>query len=297
MKKWMFDRQLRYFLVCAQELSFTKAADRLLLSQSALSQQIREFERKLELSLFVRQGRGIALTPAGKELQRRVEPHFSQLDQIVSDLKYQQGISEGTIVIAGVHPIISYWLPSLIANYAQRYPRIKFSLRCGGSLEMLELISNRTADIGLIYHNVVSDLDLEPLFTEKLVAIFSSKLPDAQQILKAKSLLENTPLIMPKFGYSLRRLIEDALETKVENTQIETETVSSMLNLARHGAGVCFLPAYVLNDGYQDLHHCQLSGISMEVPVSLAVKPKVPVSPIVVQLMNNIKQLAKGQVD
>lgn len=295
MKKRMFDRQLRYFLVCAQELSFTKAAERLALSQSALSQQIRQLEFELEKNLFVRQGRGIRLTPAGKKLQHQIESHFSQLDQIVSDFKYQQGISEGTIVIAGVHPVISYWMSTLIASYAQRYPKIKFHLRCGASSEMLELISNRTADIGLIYDNVASELHLERLFTENLVAIFSSKLPDAQEILQTKALLKNTALIMPKLGYSLRRLIENALETKVENIQIETETVCSMLNLARDGAGVCFLPVYVLNKGYQNLHHCQLSGISMKVPVALAVKPQTPLSPIVTQLIKDIKDLAKGQ--
>ncbi len=287
----MFDRQLRYFLVCAQERSFTKAADRLDISQSALSQQMRQFEHQLEQTLFVRRGRGVALMAAGIELQKRVEPCFLTLDQVVEEFKYQQGVVEGSISIASVHPVLSYLLPNVIADYSKRYPRVKFSLHCGGSLKVIELVRSRTADFGLIYNNVVSDMDLVPLFTEKLAAVFSPNMPRADEILRTKKLPNDTPLILFQSGYSLRRVLDRVLQDKKSNIQIETETVDSMLNLVCAGAGVCFLPAYIFKQR-SDLSHCNLIDMDMEVSVAQITKPGVPIPPIVSQLIDDIKKVA-----
>lgn len=290
----MFDRQLRYFLTCAQELSFTRAAERLDISQPALSQQMRRFENKLGQSLFIRRGRGVSLTTAGMKLRQQVEPHFLELDQIVREFRHQQGVSEGVISIASVHPVLSYLLPNLIAAYTQRHPKVEFNLRCGASLEVIELTANQTVDIGLIYNNVVSDMKVEFLFTEQLSAVFSPKLSMANEILRTKTLPNAVPLVMSPPSYSLRRVVDNALKKQSSYVQIETETVDSMLNLVHAGAGVCFLPAYTVK-GYTELYQCELTGIDMQVPVALIIKPDVPMSPIVSQVVKNIKELAEKQ--
>lgn len=290
----MLDRQLRNFVVCAQELSFTRAAERLDLSQSALSQQIRQLENQLEQSLFFRRGRGVALTVEGVELLESIEPHFLGIDEIVQKFKYKQGISEGTISIAGVHPVLSYLLPNLIADYARRYPNIRLNLRCGSSLEVIELTNNRAVDIGLIYDNVVSDIEKEMLFTEQLEAVFSSSLPQADEILETNKLSETTPLVLCQPSYSLRRVVDNSLRNQNSYIQIETEAVDSMLNLVRAGAGVCFLPAYIFNQ-YPDLYHCELTDVKMRVSVAIVTKVGAPIPPIVLQLLEEIKVLAKAQ--
>jgi DNA-binding transcriptional LysR family regulator len=284
----MLDRQLRYFLICAQECSFTKAAERLNISQSALSQQMREFEQQLQQSLFIRRGRGVVLTAAGIDLQQRVEPCFLELDQALQNFRHRQGVSEGTISIASVHPVLSYLLSNLIADYIRQYPRVNFSLLCGGSPKVVEMVRNRTADLGLIYDNVISDMHVEPLFTERLLAVFSPNLPMAKEILKTRTLPDATPLIMFQSGYSLRRTADKALNAKKHCIRVETETVDSMLNLVRSGAGVCFLPAYI-SGLHKELHHCELANVTMQVSVAQITKPDVPMQPLVSQLVKDIK--------
>ena len=286
----MSDRQLRYFLICAQELSFTRAAERLALSQSALSQQIRELERDLDLPLFIRKGRGVALTPAGVELQYRVEPHLLGLDQVVKEIKFHQGISEGTISIASVHPVLSYLLPDLISDYAKKNPKVSLNLRCGSSQRVIDLTYNRTVDFGIIYNNVVSDMNVEPLFTESLSAVFSPKMPYAKELLDSRCIPKNARLLMFPSSYSTRRVVDNALSIKHQFIQIETETVDSMLNFTQAGAGICFLPEYIFNR-YPDLYHCEIINSKMEVPVALITKPDISKPPIVSEIVKNIKKL------
>ncbi len=290
--KSMLDRQLRYFFVCAHELSFTRAAERLGLSQSALSQQIRQLEHQLEQTLFLRRGRGITLTAAGIELFDKTEPHFSGIDKAVNELKYQQGISEGTISIAGVHPVLSYLLPDLIADYARRHPKVKFNLRCGGSAEVIELTNNQTVNFGIIYDNVANDITKDGIYTEQLEAVFSSKLIQANEILETNILPENTPLVLCQPSYSLRRIVDNALKAIKPCIQIETEAVDSLLNLARAGAGVCFLPSYIFGQ-HPDLYHCPLANINMQVPVAIVTKSNTPTPPLVLDLINEIREIVK----
>lgn len=290
--KSILDRQLRYFLVCAHELSFTRAAERLDISQSALSQQIRQLEDLLEQTLFLRKGRGITLTTAGTELLDKTEPHFLGIDKAVDELKYQQGISEGTISIAGVHPVLSYLLPDLITDYARRHPKVKFNLRCGGSAEAIELTNNQTVNFGLIYDNVASDIRKETIYTEQLEAVFSSKLLQAKEILETKTLPENTPLVLCQPSYSLRRIVDNALNAIEPRIQFETEAVDSLLNLTREGAGVCFLPSYIFCQ-HPDLYHCPLDNIKMQVPVAIITKANTPTPALVLDLIDEIKAIVK----
>jgi DNA-binding transcriptional LysR family regulator len=105
MPRGSFD-DLRYLIAVAQEQSFTKAAGKLRLSQSALSQTIRQVEKRLEVRLLARTTRSVSLTEAGERLVRAVAPRFEKIEAEVEALSELREKPAGAVrITAGDHAI------------------------------------------------------------------------------------------------------------------------------------------------------------------------------------------------
>ncbi len=286
----MSDLQLRYFLVCAEERSFTLAANRLGISQPALSQQIRKLEDELGITLFTRAGRGIQLTAAGRQLWGKVHPLYQNVDQAIRELQFQEGVVEGTIAIAGPHTVISYLLPSLISQHSVDNPEVKFQLHARSSQEVIQLAYNRTVDFGLVHSTMVlpPELEAEAIHDEQLVAIFAEDFPGAGQILQSRTLPQGTPMILFPPGYALRRAVENAFADQMLAIRMEVETVDIMLNLARNGSGVCFAPRYVAA-GQPGLIYSSLDNLDLTLSIMLVTRYKNLIQPITQNFIDQLK--------
>ena len=287
----MSDLQLRYFLICAQERSFTDAANRIGVSQPALSQQIRKLETNLGISLFLRAGRGIKLTAAGQKLWGQMQPLYNNVDSVIRELQFQEGVIEGTIAIAGVHSILSYLLPEVISDHAKNSPEIKFQIYTRSSQEVIQLAFNRTVDFGLVYENMAlpNELDIHPIYNELLVAVFSPDAEFAGQIIQERSLPAEAPVIVFPPGYAIRSAVDKAFSDRPLNIRMEVETIDIMLNLVRHKAGVCFAPLYVAQH-QPDLCFSALSGIHIELSTVMVSRHGNPPQPITQQFVERLYQ-------
>lgn len=297
----MTDLQLRYFLICAEEGSLTGAANRLSISQPALSQQIRQLELSLKITLFSRGGRGITLTSSGNKLWLNIQPLFDSLDSILLEAKHQEGVSEGTISIAGVHSILPYLLPKLIADHAKSNKEVKFKLYTRSSQEVIQLVNNRTVDFGLVYENIPMppEISVHSIFEEQLVAIFSPKFPLASKIKSTKRISADLPIISLPQGYALRKVINHAFHNTDLNIKMEVETLDMMLSLCQHESGICFAPKYVMNNR-PDLDFCVLDNIDMKLSMALITKHRREIQPIAKVLIDKIKTLfltRRGKLD
>lgn len=286
----MNDLQLRYFLVCAEELSFTRAADRLGISQPALSQQIKRLEASLKITLFYREGRGIKLTASGNKLWQRVLPLFENLDQVIQETKFQEGVSEGTIAIAGVHSILPYMLSGVISDYAQQCADVNFRIYTRSSQEVIQLVHNRTADFGLVYQNLPMppEIEVAHLLKEKLVVAYSPQLAAADEIERTGQIPPELPVILLSPGYALRKVVNQALRNTELNISFEVETLDMMINLCANNAGICFAPEYVVSQR-ADLNYCKLADIKMELSMAIITRYGKSMQPIAEQLIENIK--------
>lgn len=286
----MSDLQLRYFLVCAEERSFTLAANRLGISQPALSQQIRKLEEELGITLFTRVGRGIQLTAAGRQLWGKVHPLYKDVDQAIRELQFQEGVIEGTIAIAGPHTVISYLLPPLISQHSAENSEVKFQLHARSSQEVIQLAYNRSVDFGLVHSTMVlpPELEAQAIHDEQLVAIFAEDFPDAKQIQHSRSLPIGTPVILFPPGYALRRAVDNAFDDQALDVRMEVETVDIMLNLARNGSGVCFAPKYVAAN-QPGLIYSPLNNLDLTLSIMLVTRYKNPIQPITQHFIDQLK--------
>ena len=241
----MQDQRLRYFLVSAEEQSLTRAAQRLGLSQAALSQQIRKLEENLGGRLFERRGRGVELTAAGKRLAEELQGPFAQIDQALAEVAYAGGARRDTIRLASVQSLYGYYVPAAIRAFADDYPEVDYVLDAAEtSAAVVHATLTHAADLGLTIDTMVAhaELDVTRLFDERIVAVLRSDSPALRQIEQDGTIAPDTPMIMYSKSSALRRMIDRALRDTPLKIKAEVNTLDTMLWLAQFGVGVCLLP-------------------------------------------------------
>lgn len=125
---------LRLFLCIAQHLSLSRAAVELGLSASALSHALRALEERLDLRLFNRTTRSVALTEAGERLRERIPPAFRDIDDTLYDLNSFRGKPAGTLRINAGRPAVQIALLPLLGRFLAMYPDIRVEVVADNAL-------------------------------------------------------------------------------------------------------------------------------------------------------------------
>ena len=146
----LHSRLLRQFIAVAEELHFGRAAERANMAQSPLSQAIRKLEAQVGTPLFERNKRNVALTAAGQVLLKEA---YQWLEREQATLERVRHASSGEIghLSIGFRGSIGYGLmPELISQFRQRFPRVQLRLVESATLEQLELLEQRSLDVGFL---------------------------------------------------------------------------------------------------------------------------------------------------
>ncbi len=160
-------RHLRYFMAVAEELHFSKAAERLFIVQPALSRQIKELEAELGLSLFKRTKRAVALTEAGSYYYNEAKNILLTLEQMRKRAKEIDSGSIGKIKIGYVGSAMQSVLPKMILHLQKQYPELRFELYEMKAKVQIEMLKNGKLDIGFLrVPGEDKELMYETIFTE-----------------------------------------------------------------------------------------------------------------------------------
>jgi DNA-binding transcriptional LysR family regulator len=146
--------QLRIFVYVAERLHMTRAAEALGLTQSAASAAIAALEARHGVRLFDRVGRGLALTEAGRVFvpeARGVLLRARGAEQALIDLA---GLRRGTLTLAASQTISSYWLPSVIAKFAEAHPGVELKVSAGNTAEVARSVIDGVAELGFVEGDV-----------------------------------------------------------------------------------------------------------------------------------------------
>lgn len=243
------DRLLRTFLLVAQGGSLQKAADRLGLSQPAVSKQISALEAFLECVLFTRHGRGMALTPVGQRLAQSAAEHFAMLD-VALDTARSAADAVRYVRIACVNTLAAYLLPPVVAELRRTHPGLVVRLDNASSPDVVDQVVRGHADIGLVYDLAVNTdaVQVLRLYHEEVSAYGLRSLCSvesdggAQPLSLTAAELARRTLIVPPRPYALRRVIERELPGPLA-IAAECSSVSVSLDLAAAGVGMVLLPS------------------------------------------------------
>ena len=155
-------RQLRYFLKAAETLNFTDAAKQMYITQSTLSQQIKQLEDELNVLLFDRIGKKVYLTEAGKEFLPFAKQTVEDAELGVQRIRDLQGIRRGTLRI-GITYSLSFGFSSILLKFMKEYPNIKLEVIYDTALELLQKLKNRDLDFVLSFNMSVPEEQIELL--------------------------------------------------------------------------------------------------------------------------------------
>ncbi|AEA63716.1 LysR family transcriptional regulator [Burkholderia gladioli] len=190
-------RHLRYFLAVAEEGQFTRAAERLAMQQPPLSQQIRLLEEEIGFDLFVRQPRGVELTPAGRAFAQNAELVLETLQQGVAHARRIARGELGTIAVgltssAGFHPMTT----DAIRGFRAAHPGIEITLAELNAAELTERLANGQLQVAFLRKPVdtLPGIAFEPLLDEPMVAV----LPVGHRLLTAMAEGDPPPTISLK---------------------------------------------------------------------------------------------------
>lgn len=233
---------LAIFQAVALSGSVSGAARRLHVSQSAVSKQLGEFERVLQVTLFDRLPRGMRATEAGRVLLGYANRLFaieSEAEQAMGDLRQ---LARGRIAIGSSRTIGAYLLPGVLAGFSARYPGVELSLQVDNTVAIEAKLSAGEIDIGFT-EGIMSEsvFDYQVLSEDELVLIAAPHHPAvARAPLPAKA-LGSYPLLMHEVGSGTREVTERALAAQrivlrpamtLASTEAIKQTVATGLGLA-----------------------------------------------------------------
>jgi len=240
-------RQLQAFSLTAELGSFTKAARAMHLTQSALSQLVRELEQSMGIKLFDRTTRQLALTQVGIEFLASSNRILNDLDHARANVTKWLAHRTGKVVIAAPLILSSTYLAKVIAGFKREFPDIELVLKDSLPDEVINQIRNGTADLGVgTLRRTESGLHTQDLFDESMVAIFSSD----HALSRIKKLdwkhLEGESLLLPKFGSVFRELSEKGFAKAGISPEpfFEANYVGTLIGLAAEGLGIAIVPKY-----------------------------------------------------
>jgi len=237
-------RRLEYFAAVARHGSFTRAADALWITQSALSQQVRRLEAELGVELLRRTPRGAELTAAGEELLPRAERILAEVAAARADVDRHAGVVRGRVRVAAT-ATDSPRLPAALAAFHRAHPGLQIALRHAPASEITTLVASGAADVGVASppERLPAGVSAVALREEPLRAL----LPPGDPVPEVVALddLRGRPFILAEPGTALRAAVMAACQQAGFSPVplFEVSDPGTVRFLAHAGLGVSVVPA------------------------------------------------------
>ena len=245
--------RIRVFRAVAQHLNFSRAAEELLLTQPAVTQQIKALEDELGIPLFDRGGGRIALTPGGAALLPYAEKIKSLGDEALAAVAQAYGHQAGELSIGASQTIGQYLLPTFIAGFRRSNPQVRVRARGGNTNEVLEALIARDIQLALIEGpEQRKDVQIEPFMEDHMVLVVPAAHEWADSEIAPED-LKGQPLLMREFGSGSRRVVEKALaaaglKAKDLTISMELDSTEGLLNAVETGLGVTFVSRWAVRN-------------------------------------------------
>ena len=169
----------RFLALChiAETGSFSKTAEEMGYSQSAVSQMIRSLENEFEMALLLRSHNGAELTHEGKELLPLIRATVNSYRAVAEKTKELKGMSSGEIRIGTMSSVSNFWLPKMIKEFKKQYPNVSFTLNQGEYTSIAQWVRSGEVDFGFANLDAVKDLAKIPLYTDEMMAVLPEEHP------------------------------------------------------------------------------------------------------------------------
>lgn len=226
--------------------SFSKAAEAMGYTQSSMSQMIASLEDELSIKLLNRYRTGAKLTIEGAELYPYIERTIYQYRAAQERAKEIRGLETGVIRMGALASIAAYWLPGLLKEFQQKFPRVEFVIHQGDYASIQEGIKTGALDFGFVSPAAVSGLKTIPLKEGKMLAILPEEHPLAQESVVPLAALAREPYILLEEGHYYEPMEAfEALGVK-PNVKYTIHNDHAIMTMVEAGLGVSILAELVM---------------------------------------------------
>lgn len=264
-------RQLRYFLAVAEAGSFSRAADRLGLSQPSVSQQMRDLEAGLRLTLFQRRGKRILLTPAGMVFEEHARAMLRQLENCLEELSREPTQLRGALHV-GIVPFLDVaLLPKLLGAFVAAHPGIRLRVQEFSSPDIETALEEGRVHVGLGFLTRHSpNLRYDPLWRDEISLIVPESHPWAKRSFVNVQEIHQQRLLQVPDTFVIRRMTDDIcrLHLARPSTVAEISSFEALLRSLSTANAAALLPKSALH-GIAGLKAVRLRGKNLSVEIGL----------------------------
>jgi DNA-binding transcriptional LysR family regulator len=242
-------RHLRYFVAVADAGNVSRAAQRLHITQPALTRQIQDFERGLACRLFDRIGRRIILTRDGQEILERTRRLLADAEALQERARALAGGEAGVLRIGATPQFIEAALPEVLTRYASAYPGIEVQVVEGGAGFLVTRVREGELHLAVGVWRT-GGLQNQPLFPGRVLAVMQRRHRLAGQNALAVTDLIKVPLLLLGRDFQTRELFDEAcLAAHFEpSIRLESRSPQPLIALAEAGHGIAIVPSAVRLD-------------------------------------------------
>lgn len=240
---------LRYFEIVAKEEHYTHAAEKLHITQSALSKSIDNLESELGVPLFERYGRNIKLTKYGQIFSNYVIHATQEIEKGVKTIQGMANVASGTVIFSSVFTLGANFIPDILKKYSEENPNVKLVYYQKSTTDILEDVLNREIDFGFcgefIREGAFSTIESEPILVEELVLAVPRG-----HILAGREKVEMNEILDEQFiGYTDNTGIIHSIAETMRQAGIKKELHyaylaaedNTMAGMVRAGLGIAFI--------------------------------------------------------
>ncbi|MBA9026090.1 LysR family transcriptional regulator [Peribacillus huizhouensis] len=261
------------FIKAIETGSFTRAAEELGYTQSAISQMVHSLEKELSTTLIVRSRTGITLTADGEEFFPYITNIYHSHRKLLEKQKEMVGLHSGLIRIGTFSSVSCHWLPALMKEFKEQYPAVQFELHQGEYKDISNWIKEGRVDFGFVNPKAVSNVTTIPLQEDEMLAVLpANHLLAAAEKVTLKELTEEPYILLGerKISEPLTIFKQNNFEPNIQYQVHDDYTIMSMIE---QGLGISILPKLVLS-------RCPYNIVTKEISpavirtISLAYKDK-----------------------
>jgi len=288
---------LKTFLAVSRHLNFTRAAEDRLLTQPAVSRQIKQLEQQLGTLLFEKLGKSIQLTDAGRHFASHAADLLGQMDRIAERVRAFRSPSRGRLRIGASTTPGYFILPAILGEFHRDFPDVELKYAVENTLSIEQRIVRNELDIAFVGgHLVNKSLRVEPLLDDKIKCFCgrSHRLSGHRRVSAAD--LRDELWVLRERGSATRQLFERRwIELGGEFRRwIELASPEGIKSLVAAGVGLSFMSAYALQDetGGRRLHMLAIDGLRLSSPIYAVRHPAKYESPVIKTFLDRVRESA-----
>lgn len=222
------DYRDKVFISVAENLSFSKAANNLNISQPAVTRHIKELETYYKTNLFERKGNKIYLTRAGEKLYNALKEIAQHYRNIEFEIGQMHNSITGEFKIGASSTISQYVIPKIIASFHKRYPKIQIFLMNGNSFEMEKLLLENLVDLALVEnHSSQAGIRYMDFLDDELIVVTGQNSVYAKREIITKDDLVKIPIVLREQGSGTLEVIKHILMQQ----NVSFETLNTLIHL------------------------------------------------------------------